>query len=658
MRKVRVSTTSIGLAFFVAACGSSQSTTTPTQQGGAGNESTAHAGGGTGSAKGGTSTTGTASGTTTGTTSSGGNTGAGGTVPVTATSGQSTGPGGTASGTTSSRGNTSAGGNTESKGGTTGTTSSAGRSAGASGMGGSTHASTGTSSTGGAAVGGNSGKGGDSAAGGRAAGGTGAVLGGASGATAGGASAGTSGEVSTPPLITSSDGAFWKTTGTLTPVTSGNADVTIGTSGTQSWTGFGGTFNEAGWDALGALSDGDKQLALRLLYDAADGANLAYGRIPIGASDYAMSEYTLDDTANDASMAQFKIDRDLDKLIPFIKAAKVVKPDIRFWASPWTPPPWMKSNNSYDTVSGKTPPYAASDGYMKNDAATMNAFALYLEKFVEAYAAQEITIEAVHPQNEPGYGNPYPSCYWDSATFLTFIKTYLGPLFSQKLPNTQIWAGTMSAPGDGDIATAVAADSTAMQYVKGFGLQWNTSDKVATLKSKGPVMMAEHRCGNYNFNVSNPSGDFTWSQSQYDASKPQNDFAYGIESWKFIRDWIKLGVNSYAAWNMVLDTSGANLNNSSPWHQNALLVVDRTAKTLTKTPAYYVFRHVSQYVGLPATVVSATGGDALGFKNPDGSYTVVIYNKDSARTMIASVGGKKLQFDMPGNGWATIKYKP
>src|SRR5690606_12840855 len=81
-----------------------------------------------------------------------------------------------------------------------------------------------------------------------------------------------------PQVVTSSDGAFW-VTGTYTTGAEGNADVTVSDNGNQPWLGFGGTFNEAGWDALLELSEGDRQRAIDLLFDAADGANFTYGRI-------------------------------------------------------------------------------------------------------------------------------------------------------------------------------------------------------------------------------------------------------------------------------------------------------------------------------------------------------------------------------------------
>ena len=144
-------------------------------------------------------------------------------------------------------------------------------------------------------------------------------------------------------------------------------------------------------------------------------------------------------------------------------------------------------------------------------------------------------------------------------------------------------------------------------------------------------MQTEHKCGNYNFATP------YWDQSRYNKDMPQNDHLYGEESWQLIRDWIVAGVNSYSAWNMVLDTVGKSLDN---WPQNALLVVDRSAKKLIVTPAYYAFRHFSQYIALGATRIGTSGSnDALAFKNPDGSIIVEVYNKGTAsKTTIVGVG--------------------
>jgi glucosylceramidase len=107
---------------------------------------------------------------------------------------------------------------------------------------------------------------------------------------------------------------------------------------------------------------------------------------------------------------------------------------------------------------------------------------------------------------------------------------------------------------------------------------------------------------------------------------------------------------------MVLDTGGIGNDTTRVWPQDALLVVDPGAKTITASPAYYVFRHFSQYIEPGATRVATTGSlDSLAFKNPDGSFVTVIYNAaSSAAPTILSVGGTDLRFTVPANGFATV----
>jgi glucosylceramidase len=630
MNRLPVPIAAIWLALSVAACGSKPSSTA--QQGGSGGSSTGSggsaSGGSGGNANGGSggSASGGSGGSASGGSAGSASGGSGGSASGGSAGSASGGSGGSASG--GSGGSASGGSAGNSSSGTAGSTGGkTGTTGGASGSGGNQTGGTQTQGTGGSA-GSTGGKGGAT---GGTTGSGGNQTGGTQG-TGGSAAGGTGGSTNTGPiLITSAQNAYWQT-GTLTTVTSGNADLTVTDTTTyQTWDGFGGTFNEMGWDALSVVSS-EIPNALKLLFDAHDGANFVYGRLPLGASDYAMSWYTLDDTAGDYTMDKFSIERDRQKLIPYIKAALQIKPDLHLWASPWVVPSWMMDSSSN----------------MKSDAQTLGAHALYMARFVEEYAKEGLKIEAIHPQNEPGYAQ----VHWTQSLFITFIKTYLGPKFVERNLTAEIWCGTMSHPNDGTIATTLANDSAAMKYVKGFGLQWNLQSTVATLAPKGRVWQTEHKCGNYNFATP------YWDQSRYDPNKPQNDHLYGEESWQLIRDWIIAGVNSYSAWNMVLDTVGKNLGTG--WPQNALLVVDRSAKKLIVTPAYYVFRHFSQYIAPGATRIGTSGStDAVAFKNPDGSIITEVYNKGtSSKKMTVGVGSALYQFDIPAHGWATLGVTP
>jgi glucosylceramidase len=447
---------------------------------------------------------------------------------------------------------------------------------------------------------------------------------------------------SPPTLVTSAPGAYWQTDGVLTAVTSGGADVTVDdASPAQTWEGFGGAFNEMGWNDLSMLSQADRDSAINLLYGA-DGARFVFGRIPIGASDYAMDRYTDDETGSgtDDQLASFSIARDMEKLIPYVQAAQAVKPNIRLWASPWTPPTWMKQG-PFSAGAMMTP---FDGGTMKTDAATMEAFAQYLIAFVQAYALQGITIEAISAQNEPNYTGTYPTCGWSPAPYTTFIGQHLGPAVVAAGLTTKIMLGTLNGGGsDRSILGSVMGDATARSYVSVLGFQWGMQTEVGGAKHYDlPIWQTEHRCGNY-----------PWL-TPFNAAVAPNDQAYAVESWGLIRDWIRSGVTAYSAWNMVLDTVGVGIDSTRVWPQDALLVVDTSAKKLIVTPAYYVFRHLSQFVAPGAKVLATSGGDALAFKNPDGSLVAVMHNAGAAQTTTVAVAGTKLRFAIPADGWATI----
>ena len=464
--------------------------------------------------------------------------------------------------------------------------------------------------------------------------------------------------------MTSAPGAYWKT-GTWTETTSGSATVTVNDSApAQKWEGFGGAFNELGWSYL--TTTALQSQAMGLLFGATDGANFAWGRIPMGASDYAMNRYTLDDMGTDPTpngesnrpgAATFSLARDGQKLIPYIKAAQAVNPGLRFWASPWTPPVWMKTgykmNAGYPTTGNAKKPSFYDGGNMKSDATILTAYATYFTSFVKGYKDMGINIEIVSPQNEPGYDQNYPSCLWAGTTYATFIAQYLGPAM-MKL-NVKIMLGTLSNnETDFGVASTALANSTAKSFLSVIGAQWNTLDATMLngLGSGLPVWATEHKCGNYPFadTTTKGCGDANDACPNYNSTQAPNDQAYGVESWKYIRNAIKtIKVTAYNAWNMVLDKKGLGIDTFRDWKQDALLVAE--SGTLTPTPAYYVFRHLSQYVVPGATVVGTTGGDAVAFKNPDGSLVAVVFNSGAANSSyVVAIGGKSSSSPCPATG--------
>ena len=205
----------------------------------------------------------------------------------------------------------------------------------------------------------------------------------------------------------------------------------------------------------------------------------------------------------------------------------------------------------------------------------------------------------------------------------------------------------------------VMGDSAAMSYVDAIGVQWNVLSKVvdAPLTYDVPVWVTEHKCGNYPFYPSGRPATATTPAITPYWEPPPNDQSYAVETWWYIRDAItKAKVTAYNVPHMVLDTGGKGNDTTRKWAQDSLLTV--SGGTITKTPAYYVVRHFSQFVDPGATVVATSGGDAVAFKNPDGSLVAVLYSAAARSDYVVAIGGKKLQFSVPASGWATVKYKP
>ena len=206
--------------------------------------------------------------------------------------------------------------------------------------------------------------------------------------------------------------------------------------------GIGGSFNEHGWDAIQSLKESQSKEIFNALFSE-DGCNFSMCRIPLGASDYALSFYSSNDVPGDFVMRDFNIDRDRYILIPYVKEAMKVRSDLKVWASPWSPPAWMKVNEHYSTRAGdwggRTGGNRMNPGAQVLNNATafkmqeqyLEAYALYFSKFVQAYAKEGVPLFAVMPQNEIAYSPNWPSCTWRAEDLSYFIGGYLGPQFEK-----------------------------------------------------------------------------------------------------------------------------------------------------------------------------------------------------------------------------------
>ena len=117
---------------------------------------------------------------------------------------------------------------------------------------------------------------------------------------------------------------------------------------------WGTCFNERGYYALNLLPESDRAEIMEKVFSPEGELRINMGRIPMNANDYARDWYSCDEVAGDFDLRYFNIERDKTTLIPFIHQAQALCPDMTFWASPWSPPSWMKINADYPVRSDRT----------------------------------------------------------------------------------------------------------------------------------------------------------------------------------------------------------------------------------------------------------------------------------------------------------------
>jgi glucosylceramidase len=400
--------------------------------------------------------------------------------------------------------------------------------------------------------------------------------------------------------------------------------------------GFGGAFNEKGWQALSVLSHEKRLEVMRALFDPEEGLGFSVCRVPIGSSDYALDRYSLNETANDIAMKHFSIERDRLHLIPFIKEAMSIQPNLRLWGSAWSPPTWMKDNASFDS------------GNFLDNPDIYRAYALYLLKFIRAYRAEGLPMEAVAVQNEPGTLTNYPSCDWTAVQYLTFIREFLGPLFQKEGLEDAIMLGTFNQPTLINHTLTVLTDPQARSYVSRAGLQWYALGIVDYIRRLAPgleIWQTETDCGNWH-----------WLPG-YDPDQPQNDLGYAAFTWKLMRDWLKAGVSVYTLWNMVLEPAGRNIDSQKPWPQNCPITVDPQTRQVRYTPMFGAVGSFAKFVPPGSKLVATEGNyaDALAFTHPEGRIVTVLYNHKSIPAVLTvRIHGTVYGVAMPPLSFGTL----
>jgi len=413
-------------------------------------------------------------------------------------------------------------------------------------------------------------------------------------------------------------------------------DITILTHNkAQVIDGFGGCFNELGWDALQMLDTAKQNEVMKGLFNS-EGLNFNICRMPIGANDYSRSYYSLNDSAGDFEMKYLNIDRDKRDFVPYIKQAMQYNPQLKIWGSPWTPPAWMKLNKHYatlaDTKYNDLPVNNPGISKFTMESNYLKAYATYFVKYVQAYHREGINVYAIHPQNEISASQIFPSCLWNAKELNVFIGEYLGPEFEKQKLGTEIWLGTINDPSF-EKMDSILGNSASAKYIKGVGYQWAGQKAIGETHQKYPelkLMQSENECG--------------------DGS---NDWAAAQHTWGLMKHYFNNGANSYMYWNMMLEKDGISVWG---WKQNAMISISNSGK-LVYNPEYYLMKHLSHFIKPGARLLKIGDINALSFVNPDGEIIILIENplkETSVKTI--RINDKQIKLSLKPESFNTVSF--
>ncbi|HEV2328292.1 MAG TPA: glycosyl hydrolase, partial [Verrucomicrobiae bacterium] len=300
----------------------------------------------------------------------------------------------------------------------------------------------------------------------------------------------------------------------------------------QTIIGIGGALTDASAETFYKLSAKKQQEILTAYFDPQNGIGYSLGRTSIHSCDFSSDSYTYVKDG-DTNLDSFDISHDLKYRIPFIKAALAIAGADHFtlFASPWSPPAWMKSN--HDMLHG---------GILEPE--YYDCWARYFCKFIRAYAKEGIPIWGVTVQNEPMAIQTWESCTFTAAQERDFVKNDLGPEFRRNgLKKTKIMVWDHNRSFMYEYASTILDDPAAAKYVWGVAFHWYVGDHFENVKRvkeaypKTHLLFTEGCVSNFDASL---MGNWSWGETY--AISMIHDFNNGAEGW--------------TDWNVLLDKNG------------------------------------------------------------------------------------------------------
>lgn len=445
---------------------------------------------------------------------------------------------------------------------------------------------------------------------------------------------------------------FWQTTGdqsqlaaaqrslvvTAAPATPTGELIPVDASQTfQSMDGYGAAVTDSSaWLIETKMSATKRQTLLTSLFDPVKGIGLSVVRVPMGASDMALSDYTYDDMPTgqtDPTLSHFSVAHDQGYILPLLRQIKAVNPAVEIIAAPWSAPAWMKSN---DSLIG---------GYLNGQ--WTETYAQYFVKFIQAYQAAGVNIDAITPQNEPeNWPADYPGMLVGATDEANFVAGTLAPALAAAGLHPAI-VGYDHNWSDVTYPETLLSNTAARSALSGIAFHCYAGDpsamtEVHDVAPEQKMYLTECSGGSW-------SPDFGTNL----AWDSQNLIVGGPANW----------ASDVLFWNLALDPNGGPHTGGCA-NCRGVVTIDPSTGAVTRNVEYWLLAQASAHVPAGSVRIAspsfgANDVDTVAFRRPDGRYTLLALNPTGGpRVVEVTWNGEAFTATLAADALATFVWSP
>jgi glucosylceramidase len=388
----------------------------------------------------------------------------------------------------------------------------------------------------------------------------------------------------------------------------------------QNILGFGAAFTDASCYLFSQLSGEARGRLLRELFHPSE-LGLSVCRTCIGSSDYATEVYSFDEGDPDPELKRFSIEHDRAYLLPALREARKINPDLFLFSSPWSPPGWMKANGSMLGGSMRKRHFAS--------------YAQYFVKFLQAYADEGVPIQAITSQNEvdTDQDGRMPACLWGQEYEIEFVKAHLGPALKKSGLSTKIWLLDHNYNLWGR-AICSLDDPDVRKFAN--AIAWHGYAGSADMMAK--------------VHAAHPDAEMYWTEGGPDYTSPTytTDWAQWGQTFTEV---LRNGCQSITGWNLALDEQGRP--NVGPFSCAGLVTIHSQTKEITRSGQYWAFAHFSKTIRRDAQRFDSDGAitnlSHLACQNVGGENVLVLTNAASGTSIRIRLADRETEAALPGD---------